>query len=55
MITKRSTHAIVFLALAAFVQIMPRETIAQTKLRASYAGTTGYHLPIWVQKDEKLD
>jgi NitT/TauT family transport system substrate-binding protein len=29
---------------------------AQTiKLRASYAGTTGYHLPIWVQKQETLD
>ncbi|HEY7323105.1 MAG TPA: ABC transporter substrate-binding protein, partial [Candidatus Binatia bacterium] len=28
---------------------------AQTKFRASYAGTTGYHLPIWVQKQENLD
>jgi len=33
-----------------------REAGAQlTKIRASYAGTTGYHLPIWVLKDEKLD
>jgi NitT/TauT family transport system substrate-binding protein len=24
-------------------------------LRGSYAGTTGYHLPIWVQKQEGLD
>jgi ABC-type nitrate/sulfonate/bicarbonate transport system substrate-binding protein len=28
---------------------------AQTKFRASFAGTTGYHLPIWVQKQEGLD
>ncbi len=55
MITKRSVYAILFVALAAAVQIAPGETIAQTKLRASYAGTTGYHLPIWVQKDEGLD
>ena len=27
----------------------------QTKLRASFAGTTGYHLPMWVQKQEGLD
>lgn len=26
-----------------------------TKLRASFAGTTGYHLPMWVQKLEGLD
>jgi NitT/TauT family transport system substrate-binding protein len=26
-----------------------------TKIRASFAGTTGYHLPIWVQKQEALD
>src|SRR5262245_60239483 len=25
------------------------------KLRASFAGTTGYHLPMWVQKQEALD
>ena len=28
---------------------------AQTKFRASFAGTTGYHLPIWVQKQDGLD
>jgi ABC-type nitrate/sulfonate/bicarbonate transport system substrate-binding protein len=55
MITKCPAHAILFFAFAAGVQIMPQASIAQTKLRASYAGTTGYHLPIWVQKDEKLD
>lgn len=32
------------------------EAAAQlTRLRASFAGTTGYHLPIWVQKQEGLD
>ena len=34
----------------------PAPAAAQlTKLRASYAGTTGYHLPMWVQKQEGLD
>jgi hypothetical protein len=45
---KYSGNAVLFLALAAGLQIMPRASIAQTKLRASYAGTTGHHLPIWV-------
>ena len=30
-------------------------TAQPTKLRASFAGTTGYHLPMWVQKHEGLD
>jgi len=30
-------------------------TAQPTKLRASFAGTTGYHLPMWVQKQEGLD
>ena len=30
-------------------------TAQLTKLRASFAGTTGYHLPMWVQKQEGLD
>ena len=34
---------------------IPQWAQAQTKLRASFAGTTGYHLPIWVQKQEGLD
>jgi NitT/TauT family transport system substrate-binding protein len=34
---------------------IPTLAQAQTKLRASFAGTTGYHLPIWVQKQEGLD
>ncbi len=39
-----------------FVVALPKQTQAQlTKLRASFAGTTGYHLPIWVQKQEGLD
>lgn len=34
----------------------PAPAAAQlTKLRASFAGTTGYHLPMWVQKQEGLD
>jgi NitT/TauT family transport system substrate-binding protein len=46
------------LALVFFGALAALPTIASaqlTKLRASYAGTTGYHLPIWVQKQEGLD
>ena len=36
--------------------LRPEPVTAQlTKLRASFAGTTGYHLPMWVQKQEGLD
>ena len=35
--------------------VIPAIAGAQTKLRASFAGTTGYHLPMWVQKQEGLD
>jgi len=35
--------------------VIPAIAQGQTKLRASYAGTTGYHLPIWAQKQEGLD
>ena len=35
--------------------IIPAIAQGQTKLRASFAGTTGYHLPMWVQKQESLD
>ena len=35
--------------------IIPAIAQGQTKLRASFAGTTGYHLPMWVQKQEGLD
>jgi ABC-type nitrate/sulfonate/bicarbonate transport system substrate-binding protein len=36
--------------------LAPQPVTAQpAKLRASFAGTTGYHLPIWVQKLEGLD
>jgi ABC-type nitrate/sulfonate/bicarbonate transport system substrate-binding protein len=46
------------LALVFFGALAALPTIASaqlTKLRASYAGTKGYHLPIWVQKQEGLD
>ncbi|MGZ8486683.1 MAG: hypothetical protein ACXW6R_23205, partial [Candidatus Binatia bacterium] len=35
--------------------VIPAIVQGQTKLRASFAGTTGYHLPMWVQKQEGLD
>ena len=35
--------------------VSPAIAQGQTKLRASFAGTTGYHLPMWVQKQEGLD
>ncbi|HSK31070.1 MAG TPA: ABC transporter substrate-binding protein [Candidatus Limnocylindria bacterium] len=42
--------------MVAMLATMPSTASAQlTKLRASYAGTTGYHLPMWVQKQEGLD
>ncbi len=34
---------------------VPQASAQAIKLRASFAGTTGYHLPIWVQKQENLD
>ena len=34
---------------------IPAIAQGQTNIRASFAGTTGYHLPIWVQKQEGLD
>jgi ABC-type nitrate/sulfonate/bicarbonate transport system substrate-binding protein len=44
------------LFLIAMLLALPAIAAAQmTKLRASFAGTTGYHLPIWVQKQEGLD
>jgi len=44
------------LVLLAALVAKPGDAQAQfTKLRASFAGTTGYHLPIWVQKQEGLD
>jgi ABC-type nitrate/sulfonate/bicarbonate transport system substrate-binding protein len=33
----------------------PPSVEGQIKIRASFAGTTGYHLPMWVQKQEGLD
>jgi NitT/TauT family transport system substrate-binding protein len=35
--------------------VVPATAQGQTKRRASFAGTTGYHLPMWVQKQEGLD
>jgi ABC-type nitrate/sulfonate/bicarbonate transport system substrate-binding protein len=55
MATKLFAKVAHFLLLIAWVYIIPFEADAQTKLRGSYAGTTGYHLPIWVEKQENLD
>lgn len=44
-----------FQVLSVSLLLVTYEAGAQTKFRASYAGTTGYHLPIWVQKQENLD
>jgi sulfonate transport system substrate-binding protein len=55
MTTKLFAKVAQFLLLIAGVYIIPFEAGAQTKLRGSYAGTTGYHLPIWVEKQENLD
>jgi ABC-type nitrate/sulfonate/bicarbonate transport system substrate-binding protein len=56
-IKPRLVIIIIVLAFAAGVHLLAaKDASAQpTKFRASYAGTTGYHLPIWVQKQENLD
>ena len=56
MVKKLLASAALFLILT-FLSLLAifAEASAQIKLRASYAGTTGYHLPIWVQKQENLD
>lgn len=56
--TKRSSiiHDLSSLLLLLCVLLAtPPSVEGQTKLRASFAGTTGYHLPMWVQKQEGLD
>lgn len=56
-IKPRLVTVIIVLAFAASVHLpAAKNASAQlTKFRASYAGTTGYHLPIWVQKQENFD
>jgi NitT/TauT family transport system substrate-binding protein len=55
MIKELLTSAAMFPALTILILLVTFDAGAQTKIRASYAGTTGYHLPIWVQKQETLD
>lgn len=56
--SRLSMSAALFVALcflAAHLAWLGEARAQLTKLRASFAGTTGYHLPIWVQKQEGLD
>jgi ABC-type nitrate/sulfonate/bicarbonate transport system substrate-binding protein len=55
MVKKLLTSAAMFPVLTILILLVTFKAGAQTKFRASYAGTTGYHLPIWVQKQENLD
>lgn len=48
-------HTLLLLFATGMVSATASLVSAQTKFRASFAGTTGYHLPIWVQKQDGLD
>jgi ABC-type nitrate/sulfonate/bicarbonate transport system substrate-binding protein len=53
--TNHRLFCLLILMIAVLATVPSTASAQLTKLRASYAGTTGYHLPMWVQKQEGLD